>query len=158
MAPRMELVAGEAREVLVVVSLDESRDAFHDRGRFDAYLALGGGVDPTWLDLFAEAVRTVTDQDGPPDFLDARLDLGTAEPLSEITVERVDPAWIDTIARLPDSSLDGIAGRWIDRLEEEFGPIASEEKPWIRDLAGQVVGFCRAADRAPDVIFLWALR
>ena len=34
MAARMELVAGEAREVLVVVSLDESRDAFHDRGRF----------------------------------------------------------------------------------------------------------------------------
>jgi len=154
----MELVAGDAREVLVVVGSDGSRDAFRDRGRFEAYLALGGGMDPTWLDLFAEAVRTVTDQDGPPDFLDARIELGATEPVSEITVERVDPAWVDAIARLPDSSLDGIAGRWIDRLEEEFGPIAGEEKPWIRDLAGQVVGFCRAADRAPDVIFLWALR
>jgi hypothetical protein len=158
MTARMELVAGDAREVLVVVGSEGSRDAFRDPSRFEAYLALGGGMDPTWLDLFAEAVRTVTDQDDPPDFLDARLDLGTTEPVSEITVERVDPAWIDTVARLPDSALDGIAGRWIDRLEEEFGPIAREEKPWIRDLAGQVVGFCRAADRAPDVIFLWALR
>jgi hypothetical protein len=157
MAARMELVAGDAREVLVVVSLDE-RDAFHDRSRFDAYLPLGGGMDPTWLDLFAEAVRTVTDQDGPPDFLDARLELGAAEPVSDVMVERVDPGWIDTVARIPESSLDGIAGRWIDRLEEEFGPISGEEKPWIRELAGQVVTFCRAADRAPDVIFLWALR
>lgn len=157
MAGRMELVAGDAREVLVVVSLDE-RDAFQDRSRFDAYLPLGGGMDPTWLDLFAEAVRTVTDQDGPPDFLDARLELGAAESASEVTVERVDPGWIDTIARVPDEALDGIAGRWIDRLEEEFGRISGEEKPWIREMTGKVVSFCRAADRAPDVIFLWALR
>ena len=157
MAARMELVAGDAREVLMVVSLDE-REAFRDRSRFDAYLPLGGGMDPTWLDLFAEAVRTVTDQDGPPDFLDARLELGAAEPTADITVERVDPGWIDAIARTDESDLDAIAGRWIDRLEEEFGPISGEEKPWIRELAGQVVSFCRAADRAPDVIFLWALR
>ena len=32
-----------------------------------------------------------------------------------------------------------------------------EEKPWIRDLAGQVVGFCRTADAAPDVLFAWSL-
>ena len=157
MAARMELVAGDAREVLLVVSLDE-RDAFRDRHRFDAYLPLGGGMDPTWLDFFAEAVRTVTDQEGPPDFLDARLELGAPEPASDITVERVDPGWVDSIARVPEDALDGIAGRWIDRLEEEFGPIAGEEKPWIREMAGQVVSFCRAADRAPDVIFLWALR
>ena len=33
-----------------------------------------------------------------------------------------------------------------------------EEKPWIRDLAGRIVLFCRAADRAPDVLFAWSLR
>lgn len=157
MAARMELVAGDAREILVVVSMDE-REAFGDRTRFDAYLSLGGGMDPTWLDLFAEAVRTVMDQDSPADFLDARLELGAAEPVSDVTVERVDPGWIDSVARIPETTLDGIAGRWIDRLEEEFGPISGEEKPWIRELAGQVVTFCRSADRAPDVIFLWALR
>ena len=81
----MELVAGDAREILlVVVGSDESRDAFEDRGRFEAHLALGGGLDPTWLDLFAEAARTVTDQDGPPDFLDARIELGATEPVAEI--------------------------------------------------------------------------
>ena len=37
------------------------------------------------------------------------------------------------------------------------GELAGEEKPWIRDLAGRVVGFCRAADRAPDVVFVWEL-
>jgi hypothetical protein len=31
-----------------------------------------------------------------------------------------------------------------------------EEKPWIRDLAGRIVGFSRAASGAPDVIFAWA--
>jgi hypothetical protein len=157
MAARMELVAGDAREVLVIASTDE-REGFDDRARFVAYLSLGGGMDPTWLDLFADAVRTVTEQHDPPDFLDARIELGATEPFSEVTVERVDPGWVDSVARVPDHALDGIAGRWIDRLEEEFGPISGEEKPWIRELVSQVVGFCRAADRAPDVIFLWSLR
>jgi hypothetical protein len=157
MGARMELVAGDAREVLVVIGTDD-REAFADRDRFPAYLSLGGGTDPTWLDLFADAVRTVTDADHPRDFIDARVELGPAEPVSDLTVERVDPAWIDIVARVPDPAIDGIAGRWIDRLEEEYGRIPSEEKPWIRELASQVVGFCRAADRAPDVIFVWALR
>jgi hypothetical protein len=153
----MELVAGDAREVLVIASTDD-REGFDDRARFVAYLSLGGGTDPTWLDLFADAVRTVTEQPDPPDFLDARIELGATEPFSEVTVERVDPGWVDTVARIPDHALDGIAGRWIDRLEEEFGAISGEEKPWIRELVGQLVGFCRAADRAPDVIFLWSMR
>ncbi len=155
MTARMELVAGDARDVLVVISADEV-DAFDDRTRFSAHLSLGGGMDPTWLDLLAEAIRTVTDLD-TPDFLDARIELGASEPETTITVERVDPHWIDAVARVPETALDGVAGRWIDRLEEEFGPISGEEKPWIRELAGQVVGFCRAADRAPDVVFLWSL-
>ena len=37
-------------------------------------------------------------------------------------------------------------------------PLPREEKPWIRDLAGQVVRFCRTADRSPDVLFAWSLR
>lgn len=155
MTARMELVAGDAREILVAVGTDDVA-AFSDRTRFSAHLSLGGGMDPTWLDLLAEAIRTVTDLD-TPDFLDARIELGASEPVTTVTVERVDPSWIGTVAMVPDSSLDGVAGRWIDRLEEEFGDIGGEEKPWIRDLAGQVVRFCQAADRAPDVIFLWSL-
>ena len=157
MVARMELVAGDARDVLVIASTDE-RAAFEDPMRFTAYLSLGGGMDPTWLDLFAEAIRTVTEADGPADFLDARVELGAGEPETELTVERVDPEWIDAVARIPDATLDSVAGHWIDRLEEEYGPISGEEKPWIRELASQVVRFCRSADRAPDVIFLWALR
>ena len=49
--------------------------ALDDRRRFPAHLALGGGLDPTWLDLFSEAARTVTGADGPADFIDARLEL-----------------------------------------------------------------------------------
>ena len=58
----------------MVIGLDDLA-ALDDRGRFTAHLALGGGLDPTWLDLFAEAARTVTGGDGPADFIDARLEL-----------------------------------------------------------------------------------
>ena len=61
------------------------------------------------------------------------------------------------MARVPDASLDAIAGRWIALVEEELGVLPREEKPWIRDLTGRVVHFCRAADRAPDVLFAWSL-
>ena len=52
------------------------------------------------------------------------------------TIERVDPAWISAVARIADSDVDAVAGRWIDLVEEELGELPREEKPWIRDLAG----------------------
>ncbi len=161
MSSRMELIAGDVTEILVVLSTDD-RDALRDKDRFPGYLSLSGGMDPTWLDLFAEAVRTATEQDAPVDFIDARTELGSGEPApdapaSDLSIERVDPAWISAVAAIPEITLDGVAGRWIDRLEEELGVLPGEEKPWIRELAGDLVQFCRKADRAPVVVFLWAL-
>ena len=72
-------------------------------------------------------------------------------------IERVDPAWLDAIARLADHDVDAIAGRWVDLVEEELGFLPREEKPWIRKLAGDLVVFARAADRSADVLFAWSL-
>src|SRR4249919_3697032 len=134
----MDLVAGEATDILMVIGLDDLA-ALDDPRRFTAHLALGGGLDPTWLDLFAEAARTVTGGDDP-------------------TIERVDPSWVTSVAMISESHLGAIAGRWIELVEDEIGELPREEKPWIRDLAGRIVMFCRAADRAPDVLFAWSLR
>ena len=153
----MDLVAGNAPDILMVIGLDDLA-AFDDRGRFAAHLALGSGLDPTWLDLFAEAARSVTGADGPTDFIDARLEIERPGDAEEHTIERVDPTWITTVARLDDGDLGAIAGRWIELVEDELGALPREEKPWIRELAGQLVAFCRSADRAPDVLFAWSLR
>ncbi|TFG67908.1 MAG: hypothetical protein E4H24_04995 [Thermomicrobiales bacterium] len=153
----MDLVAGDAPEILMVIGLDDLA-ALDDRRRFRAHLALGSGLDPTWLDLFAEAIRTVTDRDAPSDFIDARLELEGPDPSDDRTIERVDSAWVGAIARIVDHDLDAIAGRWIELLEDEIGHLPREEKPWIRELAGKIVTFCQAADRAPDVLFAWSLR
>ncbi len=158
MGARMDLVAGNASEILLVIGLDDLV-ALDDRDRFTAHLSLGGGLDPTWLDLFSEAARTVTGQDDPTDLLDARLDLGAPEDAGpDRTIERIDPTWVTSVARLPDTAIDAIAGRWIDLVEAELGELSRDEKPWIRELAGQVVAFCRRADRAEDVLFTWSLR
>jgi hypothetical protein len=153
----MELVAGRGKEILLALEANDL-DAFDDRRRFPAHVALGGGLDPTWLDLFAEAIRGVTDSQDPCDFLDARIELGGPDDGNGRTIERVDPAWIDAVARIPDGEISAIAAGWIDRIEEELGALPREEKPWIRDLAGRIVAFCRAADREPDVLFAWSLR
>ena len=153
----MELVAGQAKEILLALELDDL-DAFDDRRRFPAHVALGGGLDPTWLDLFAEAVRGVTGSQDPSDFLDARIEPDGPDDGKGRTVERVDPAWIDDVARIPDAEIGAIAAGWIDLIEEELGVLPREEKPWIRELAGRIVAFCRAADRQPDVLFAWSLR
>ena len=156
MGALMDLVAGDEREILLAISVEDWA-GFDDRGRFDAHISLGGGLDPTWLDLFAEAIRNVTGTDGPSDFLDARRELDGPGEGGDRVIERVDPAWIDAIARLSDHHLDAIAGRWVDLIEEELGFLPREEKPWIRQLAGDIVAFARAADRSPDVIFAWSL-
>ena len=156
MGALMDLVAGREPEILLAIAVDDWA-AFDDRSRFEAHLSLGGGLDPTWLDLFSEAVRTVTGGDGPADFIDARRELDGSGDAGDRVIERVDPAWIDAIARLPDHDIDAVAGRWIDLVEEELGFLPREEKPWIRQLAGDVVAFARAADHASDVLFAWSL-
>jgi hypothetical protein len=156
MSKLMDLVAGETTDILMVIGLDDLA-ALDDPRRFTAHLALGGGLDPTWLDLFAEAARTVTGADDPTDFIDARLELDAPDH-DERTIERVDPSWITSVAMIPEHHLDAIAGRWIALVEDEIGELPREEKPWIRDLAGRILVFCRAADRAPDVLFAWSLR
>jgi hypothetical protein len=153
----MELVAGRAKEILLALEIDDL-DGLDDRQRFPAHVALGGGLDPTWLDLFAEAIRTVTGGSDPTDFLDARIELDGPDDGRGRTIERVDPGWVDAVARIPDSEISAIAAGWIDLIEEELGTLPREEKPWIRELAGRLVAFCRAADREPDVLFAWSLR
>ncbi len=156
MGALMDLVAGDAREILLVLTVDDWA-ALSDRTRFDAHLSLGGGLDPTWLDLFSEAVRTVTGGDTPSDFIDARRELDGPGQLTERSIERVDPTWLGAIARLSDRDIDAVAGRWIDLVEEDLGELPREEKPWIRQLAGELVRFARAADRSADVLFAWSL-
>jgi len=153
----MDLVAGDAADILLVIGLDDLA-ALDQPGRFTAHLALGTGLDPTWLDLFAEAARSVTGSSEPSDFIDARLELDGRDEDDVRTIERVDPAWIETVARLDAHDVGAIAGRWIDLIEDELGLLPREEKPWIRELAGRLVAFCVAADRAPDVLFAWSLR
>ena len=102
----MDLVAGDAPDILLVIGTDDLA-AFDDRRRFPAHLALGSGLDPTWLDLFAEAARTVTGADGPADFIDARLELEAPGDGDDRSIERVDPSWISAVAMIPDGDLDG---------------------------------------------------
>jgi hypothetical protein len=153
---RMDLVAGESRDILVAIAVDD-REALDDTARFQAHLSLGGILDPTWLDLYSEAVRTVTGQSQPRDFIDARSELDGPADDAGTTIERIDPAWITAIARIDDSQVDAIAGRWIDLVQEELGDLPREEKPWIRKLAGEIVEFARRADRSRDVLLAWSL-
>jgi len=156
MSALMDLVAGHERDILLAIAVDDWA-GLDDGARFDAHLSLGGGLDPTWLDLFSEAVRTVTGRAEPSDFIDARRELDGPGDAGERVVERVDPSWIGEIARLADHDVDAVAGRWVDLVEEELGFLPREEKPWIRKLAGDIVGFARAADRSRDVLFAWSL-
>jgi hypothetical protein len=156
MGTLMDLVAGDSREILLAISVEDWA-ALRDPSRFDAHLALGGGLDPTWLDLFSEAARSTTRRDTPSDFLDARRELDGPGDAGDRTVERVDPAWITAVAMIADRELDALAGRWIDLIEEEIAELPREEKPWIRSLAGELVEFARAADRSPAVLFAWSL-
>jgi hypothetical protein len=156
MSALMDLIAGDRREILLAIAVDDLV-GLADRTRFDAHLSLGGGLDPTWLDLFAEAARTVTSSNEPSDFLDARRDLDGPSDVGERTVERVDPGWVSAVAQIPDARLDALAGRWIDLVEEELGDLPRDEKPWIRTLASDLVRFARAADQSPDVLFAWSL-
>ncbi|MDQ2965483.1 MAG: hypothetical protein M3R57_06515 [Chloroflexota bacterium] len=156
MGALMDLVAGESREILLAIAVDDWA-GLADPSRFDAHLSLGGGLDPTWLDLFSEAARSTTRRDGPTSFLDARRELEGPGDVGDRTVERVDAEWVTAVARIADHEVDAVAGRWIDLIAEELGDLPREEKPWIRSLAADIVAFARAADRSPSVLFAWSI-
>src|SRR6187551_3794639 len=118
MGALMDLIAGEEQEILLAIAVDDW-SGLQDRDRFAAHLSLGGGLDPTWLDLFSEAARTVTGSDDPTDFIDARLELDAPDD-DERTIERVDPSWITSVAMIAERDLGAIAGRWIELVEDEI--------------------------------------
>ncbi len=153
----MDLVAGDAREVLLAVGVEDWA-GLHDPTRFVGHISLGRSMDPTWLDLFSQAAREVGGADSPAPFSDSTYALeGRLATLSEVNVERVEPDWIDAVALLPDGALDRLAGRWIELIDAEECSVDPEEKPMLRELAGSIVDFCRRAEDAEDVLFLWSL-
>lgn len=157
MGTLMDLVAGDTREILLAIATDDWA-GLRDRARFPAHLALGAGLDPTWLDLFSEAVRAVSNSAHPVDFLDACAELDGPADVGDRTIERIDREWLGAVARTPDRQIDSVAARWIDLLDEAFGePMPREEKPWIRELAAEIVAFARAAEGAPDALFAWSI-
>ena len=153
----MDLVAGDARDVVLALVGRRRRRRSPTRTGSPPTSPLGGGLDPTWLDLFSEAVRSVTGGDEPVDFLDARTELDGPDG-DDRADRRAGRRRLDRRRRRgPGRARSGaLAGRWIELLEEELGLLPREEKPWIRDLAG--------ADRrrsagpstgARDVVFAW---
>lgn len=151
----MDLVAGDTREILLAIAVDDW-DGLRDRTRFDAHLPLGGGLEPVWLDRFADAARSVPGGGRPAAFTASCRELD-GPSFGERTVERVDRAWIEAVAAIPDHRIDAVAARWIDLLDGTVGELlAPEEKTWIRRLAADLVAFARAALDAPDILFAWS--
>jgi hypothetical protein len=152
----MDLVAGDAREIVLALAVDDW-DGLTDAARFDAFLSLGAGLDPTWLDEFSRAARDATGADIPGDFIDAREEVpGTP---TERTIERVDRAWVRAVADLPDRLVARIASDWIDRMEAEGDEIPAGDRESVYVLARDLVAFCRSARDAGegDVLFAWSL-
>ena len=149
MAALMDLVAGDEREILLAISVDDWA-GFDDRRRFDAHLVARRRARPDLARplLRGRPVRDRRRRTRPTSSTPGASSTGPATPASG-SIERVDPAWIGASPGSPTSDVDAVAGRWIDLLEEELGLLPREEKPWIRQLAGDLVAFARAADRAP---------
>jgi hypothetical protein len=156
MGAMMDLAAGDTREILLAMAIDDW-EAFADRRRFVAHLSLGGGLDPIWLDLFAEAARDVRGGDEPGSFAGACYPLDGPGDAGDRTVERVDRRWLESVALLPHDCMDHVASRWIELIEQEERAVDPEEKPMLRTLAGEIVAFAREAEDAEDVLFAWSL-
>jgi hypothetical protein len=157
----MDLVAGDAREILLAIGVDDSA-GLRDPRRFEAFLSLSGSMDHGWLDLLARAAREVTGGPGPGSFSEACCPLESGNlprlgRLSERTIERVDPHWIDDVAAIRDGALDRIAARWIDLIECEECDVEPDDKPALRSVVGELVAFCRRATSAEDVLLAWSI-
>ena len=131
MGSLMDLVAGDTR-----------RSSWRSPSRTRPAFTTGTASTPTltWVAAWTQrgSICSVSRALGrrrrePSDFLDAAASWTDPRRNGDRTVERVDRRWVEAVARIPDSQVDALAGRWIDLLEEELGLLPREEKPWIRD-------------------------
>ena len=151
----MDLVAGDARDIVLALSIDDVA-AFEDRDRFVAHLPLGGGLDPTWLDLFAEAVRSVTGLDDLADFLDARTELEGAAAQAERIVERVDPSGSRRWRRCPTSGWARWPAAGSSSWRRSWACCHARRSPGSGTWRSGSSPSARAATGARDVVFAWA--
>ncbi len=156
MSALMDLVAGDTREILLAISVDDW-EGLRDPRRFSAHLSLGGGLDPLWLDLFAESAREITGLAEPESFSDACYPLEGPGDVGDRTVERVDRDWLEAVALVPPDCIDHLAGHWIELIAREERDVDPEEKPMLRSLAASLIEFARRAEDAPDVLFAWSV-
>ena len=154
----MDLVAGDAQDILLAIT----------HGRPGRRSRTGGGSRRTWRSAAGSTRPGSTclprrpgawsATTGPGDFLDARIELD-GPGRGRRTVDRARRSGLgQAVGRIPERQVDAIASSWIDLRRGRARGLARDEKPWIRELAGRLVAFCRAADRAPDVLFAWSLR
>ena len=66
--------------------------------------------------------------------------------------------WIDDVALLPGTQVDRIAARWIDLIDCEESAVDAEEKPMLRQLAGDLIDFCHCAEGAEDLLLAWSIQ
>ena len=145
----MDLVAGDARDIVLALSVDDTA-AFDDQDRFVAHLPLGGGLDPTWLDLFSEAVRSRERRTTTLlDFLDAGPSSRTAVARPSGSSSGSTPTGSRPSRASRTTRSDALAGRWIELLEEELGVLRARGEALDPRLAGRIVGFSPGGRPAP---------
>ena len=161
MAVVMDLIAGDAREILLAIGVDDW-NGLRDTSRFAAYLPLGGRMDPSWLDFLSRAACDVTGSDVPGSFSEACWPLEDRQlrrllESVERTIERVDAHWVEDMAMVPDRAIAAIASCWIELIEFEGGGVDPDDKPMMRAATAALVDFCRRARAAEDVLLAWTI-
>ena len=137
MSKLMDLVAGDATDILMVIglddlaALDDPRPLHRRTSRSEA-----GSTRPGSTSSPRRPGRSPV-RDEPTDFIDARLELDAPRPRRTDDRAGRPARGSRPSPMIPDHHLGAIAGRWIDLVEDEIGVLPREEKPWIRDLAGR---------------------
>lgn len=152
----IDLLAGELREILLALALEDA-DGLRDDGALEAHLALPAWLDEAALDDFSAAVRHALRDDAsraadaPGAFTAACEPLDAPGWAGERTLDRVDRAWVAAVGAVPDELLEAVATRWSTALA------GSADAPDVRLETARIVAFARRAEDAPDVLLGWTL-
>lgn len=109
-------------------------------------------ISPVDLDILTGVAVHLLGE-APIDLMGSLVEVSNGGPVGDCYVNS--PGWVERLVRIPDGSIDLLAGRWTTALAGEYATAAMDEDELLKGLR-DLIEVCRnAVSHETGVVLVW---